>query len=209
MPIVFNDHDLRNLPKMGDGTESKLLYLLLNEVPQTYKPRDTVLAMSVGTGTLSLEGSLIREFHRLRFGKHKKDVIVIGCDILDRYQKEEVAEDYALEIRGRQGDASTDAPWRFGMITGIESYDHIHINFPNLMGEYKTWVDILKKSHSFLSKNGVITIIAGGESDSKALKEACKELSKDITFRVSAVKQYRHRIGLGYAFSHIQRNPLP
>ncbi|PIN86254.1 hypothetical protein COV19_05590 [Candidatus Woesearchaeota archaeon CG10_big_fil_rev_8_21_14_0_10_44_13] len=195
---TFNHADMDHMGEFVGKTnllEESILYILNNGIPEGYKPRERVLAMAVGCRDFTLEGSIIRGFHKLRYGLDRSNIAVVGCDIEYGHPTSRSINDYDFQARGEyDGDASTKKPWSLGLDfkgNGTKAYDFVHVNFPDFCG-FDNWVGIFKMANKFLSDTGMITVLSEGAEDSSHLRRLCETLKKDGSFVLNPIQEYQY-----------------
>jgi hypothetical protein len=178
--IIFKDSDYSPLKEFVSAgaaciMDAQVLYMLLDSIDGTYHPETNTLAMAVGIGGMSKEGSIIRGFHEKRFKENK--IFVVGCE---KSPKKGIINsgNYDLELRGEQeGDARYHESWFRGIKDKKISYDFILMNHPSLPLT-NDWISIYKKAIFFLSPKGVIATVSSGEQDRQMLEEICDIIIK-------------------------------
>ena len=188
-------------------------------VPDTYQPRDDVLSMSVACGRWLNEGSVIRSFHKLRYGINSERIVTFGCDqqvvgqvMLLGYNSNgpfgEVEmgncdSDYDAVFRGVMGDALTDFPWNKGLLHAGDSflaYDFAHINYPDLL-DMTSWILIAKRALFNLTEDGMLSVVSLDEDISK-LKRLEEALGNEGEYKIFPVKDFRYVSDGGRGYSY-------
>ncbi|MBU0535592.1 MAG: hypothetical protein KKE20_01400 [Nanoarchaeota archaeon] len=115
--IIIDQERLFDIYALDDhGFDPISMYILLNHLPEDYKPSGKTLAMVIGHSAQKYDGVLIRTLHQHRSGINKKDLAVVACDISEREPEDLTPEVYNLEIFGeRRGNAAKFAPWSIGL----------------------------------------------------------------------------------------------
>lgn len=195
--MKYNDFADYDDKAEGIFLEGAIIYMLLNEIPDSYEPRDKPLAMAVGSGNFVKEGNIIRVFHEEKYGitpyvaSCNPMQLILGAD-----------ESYDLSIHGSEaGDATKNIPWlagihlsKIGHLVGDENktegrdYDFIHVNFPDIYED--VWKNVFKQAHPNLAEKGVITTVVHNEDLSDL-----ERFVNNIDIPLVSIKQYECEVG--------------
>lgn len=217
--VIYNEENVLNLARISglDFNDAENLYLLLNSVPNSYKPRENAAAIAIGTGNCFKEGSMIRALHKIKFNCLAD---VIGCDVLARpktVKHSRTEGDYKYELRGKiQGDASLDDCWIAARdLLECNSFDYVHSFRPDFV-DFERWERVYRNSVANLTPEGVAVIVSSDYGDIEKLDKISRLLRHGNDIFVSEIRRFvrEETIGLEdddvevYGSIYLQRHDM-